>query len=851
MLKLYYYLQSKIQTTELSLSQKIEKKLNEPYNSNLFYFNVIFLNIALVFWQIAVDAAKLLIILTRDPGISFNIFFKQRELRSCPFSYHYFKSIQQKVRVFSLAGMSAMVIVTVITSLITNLIFGGTPPGRAATYTYSEGWASYASASNLSIAANLLSLNLLSGSFIQTNNGTTTTGFNLPGATFVNSILNGTGDTSIRLATTTQGLSFTQTDDTANTSGPSTLSGGFNNSGNVKSNAEVVGTGSSALIRLSTLPSNQVTKVWGVGGTDGNTAPGTYSWTVPNGVTSFTATVNGAGGNGGGRGGYYNNGEYCAEWCGDNCCDVQYDFGCDDVVAGSAGGPSSVTNGTQTATANGGNGGPPGGGGGVSNSNVNVVSSSASGGSAGSSYWGSGDTSGGCSVNNSYAVNGGSGGNLVATFNSASGVYTITVGSGANNGSVTIVYSTAIVYNSSGSYISYVDGGASPTVWNTFRFNRSLTAGGSGAATANFKVRSGDSATIPPADLESAGCTITDSQSGVAQALSSSCAGTGRYMWYKATLVSENGTRSPQIDDVIISRKTLYQPSGSFTSGIMDVGQKTKSSTLNISWNETVPTGASSAKVQVTSSNENLSDNFNTSSLNTEKWNAATGGSLDSNRYKITSQSTNSVYPNLTMKNASLIGDFDVQADYDISSLTAAAGKNTLIQILTSQQFQCMVTQSGALNSYNSAGSTVTTPQAGYTAQLTGKLRATRTSNTINCYLLDANSNGWVNFARMVGGTDITGNAKANLMLADQDNANNLETVYFDNFIVWGNNLTDTTGSFFGPAGTSNVNDTYTVNSGQALNAIHNGSQWFRYKAIFATSDTATSTMLNDLTFSY
>ncbi|KKQ61895.1 MAG: Cross-beta structure silk protein 1, partial [Parcubacteria group bacterium GW2011_GWE2_38_18] len=490
MLKLYYYLQSKIQTTELSLSQKIEKKLNEPYNSNLFYFNVIFLNIALVFWQVAVDAAKLLIILTRDPGVSFNIFFKQRELRSCPFSYHYFKSIQQRVRIFSLAGVTAMVIVTVITSLITNLIFGGTPPGRAATYTYSQGWSSYASSSNLSVAANLLSLNLLSGSFIQTNNGTTTTGFNLPGGSFVNSILNGTGDTSIRLAISTQGLSFTQTDDTANTSGPSTLSGGFNNSGNVKSNTEIVGTGDNALVKLSASPSNQIIKTWGVGGTDGNTAPGTYSWTVPDGVTSFTATIAGSGGSGGSQGGYWEG------WVEDG---GYTDYGCDGIWAGDNGGFSSVSNGTKIATAGGGAGGPPGTGGAISSQNVSVISSDASGGSAGGSYVGSGDTYDGCSVDNSYAVNGGNGGKIVATFNSVSGTFTIIVGSGAgyenyndgDNGSVSIAYSSNVLYNNSGSYTSYVDGGASPTVWDTFRFNRSLTAGGSGAATANFKVRSG------------------------------------------------------------------------------------------------------------------------------------------------------------------------------------------------------------------------------------------------------------------------------------------------------------------------------------------------------------------------
>ncbi|KKR17655.1 MAG: hypothetical protein UT48_C0048G0006 [Parcubacteria group bacterium GW2011_GWE2_39_37] len=108
MLKIYYYFQAKIQTTELKLSARIEKKINEPYSSNLFYFRLITLNLFLVVLQIAADILKFIIILTRDPGVSFNIFFKQKELRSCPYSYHYFKNIQQKLRTFSFAGVAAL-----------------------------------------------------------------------------------------------------------------------------------------------------------------------------------------------------------------------------------------------------------------------------------------------------------------------------------------------------------------------------------------------------------------------------------------------------------------------------------------------------------------------------------------------------------------------------------------------------------------------------------------------------------------------------------------------------------------------------------------------------------------------
>lgn len=150
MLKLYYFLQSRIQTTELKLSQKIRKKIDEPYSSSVFYFSVIVLNIVLVFWQVSADLLKFAIILTRDPGVSFNIFFKQKELRSCPFSYHYFKNLTQKIRIFSFAGIASMVIVAVITSLLTNFLFGGKNPTSAQTF----GWiqSSWSGGANASVA---------------------------------------------------------------------------------------------------------------------------------------------------------------------------------------------------------------------------------------------------------------------------------------------------------------------------------------------------------------------------------------------------------------------------------------------------------------------------------------------------------------------------------------------------------------------------------------------------------------------------------------------------------------------------------------------------------------------------
>lgn len=139
MIRFYYILQAKVQEVELRLSVMIQRKISQPYSSSIFYFKAVLLNIFLVFWQILSDLIKFLIILLYDPGVSFNIFFKQRELISCPFSYHYFKNLSNKIRIFSLAGFSTIIAVAVVSSLITNLIFGGKNPTRAATYGWTQG----------------------------------------------------------------------------------------------------------------------------------------------------------------------------------------------------------------------------------------------------------------------------------------------------------------------------------------------------------------------------------------------------------------------------------------------------------------------------------------------------------------------------------------------------------------------------------------------------------------------------------------------------------------------------------------------------------------------------------------
>ena len=162
------------------------------------------------------------------------------------------------------------------------------------------------------------------------------------------------------------------------------------------------------------------------------------SWTLPDGMTSMFAIINGAGANGGSQGGLEDP-DYCYDDYQNGYVD-SCNYWCDPVIAPVAGGNSSVVNGVRSAVANGGL--ASGGAGGFSSANVTVTSSNVSGGAIGSSYSGSGDLTTGCGVNAAYAVNGGTGGHVEAVFPSPSGTYQISVGTGANNGNVVIYYGT-------------------------------------------------------------------------------------------------------------------------------------------------------------------------------------------------------------------------------------------------------------------------------------------------------------------------------------------------------------------------------------------------------------------------
>jgi len=137
--KLYLKLRAKIRAVEDRLSLILAKRASEPYESRVFYFNLLWLNQVLFFLESVSTLLKWVMVLTYDPGESFNILFRQRELRSCPYSYINFKNIRHQVHFFSLSTASTIVVVSVVTSLVTNFLFGGKNPTEAATFGWTQG----------------------------------------------------------------------------------------------------------------------------------------------------------------------------------------------------------------------------------------------------------------------------------------------------------------------------------------------------------------------------------------------------------------------------------------------------------------------------------------------------------------------------------------------------------------------------------------------------------------------------------------------------------------------------------------------------------------------------------------
>ncbi|EKE15915.1 MAG: PKD protein [uncultured bacterium] len=447
-------------------------------------------------------------------------------------------------------------------------------------------------------------------------------------------------------------------------------------------------------------------------------------------------------------------------------------------------------------------------------------------------------------------------------------------------------YRTYNLYNAPGTYRAYIDAGAgAERTWNSFSFDKTTVGLGTDTATIQIRAKSNDSATTPPADIATTGCQIdsTTSDGTFASSSISSCAGTGRYLWFEATLTgSTDLKRTPSLDAASANASVSnYNSSGTFESTAINTGQKTKTGSVSVGWDETLNgLVGDPVKLQIGSSNETYTDNFDGASLDTtNKWSqyaaaqpvSQSGGGLITD-----TTSTAGKYSGAWVKNTIAAGDFDVQVDFSLlEGYPSGCAAGSYPQYAALNYF---ATSGGNVDWGNSlrlsricsAGSgegynitmyvnNVTT-SAGVIglADTNGKLRLVRQGSNFYAYYWNNSTNNWTllsnsNFLNKT--TFPTTVGKINVWSTTAATAVKLRTK-FDNFIVWGDNNGDTSGGYFGPDGVahtdcSQANYCYTNEAGTSLHADHNGSQYFRYKTYLSTDNTTITPTLDAFNLGY
>lgn len=153
--KIYFYLKDKSRATEDRVFELVkQRQLDDSSSPKLFNFTLILQNTVLIAFEILADIFKFAIILSADSGHGFNTIFRQRELKSCPYSYQSFRNTQRRIRMFSVGGIMALVFVAVTSSLITNFLFGSKSPSKAASFGWTQTEWLAQSSSTLSYADN-------------------------------------------------------------------------------------------------------------------------------------------------------------------------------------------------------------------------------------------------------------------------------------------------------------------------------------------------------------------------------------------------------------------------------------------------------------------------------------------------------------------------------------------------------------------------------------------------------------------------------------------------------------------------------------------------------------------------
>jgi uncharacterized protein (TIGR02145 family) len=118
---------TKISLVSILLSKIKLRKLKIAYFSILSFFV-----------DITITASEQFFIIFGDPAESFNLLYSQHGRQACPVPYSQFKQKQKHAKVFSLAGITTIILVTVMSSLLVNLMVGPIERTLAATYYWTQ-----------------------------------------------------------------------------------------------------------------------------------------------------------------------------------------------------------------------------------------------------------------------------------------------------------------------------------------------------------------------------------------------------------------------------------------------------------------------------------------------------------------------------------------------------------------------------------------------------------------------------------------------------------------------------------------------------------------------------------------
>jgi hypothetical protein len=142
----------KLDITRMKMTEQVlgsVEKENSPKKTKGFWglifsklglqeLGLFFRSVYLIILRLFLNLAEVAMIIFGDPAKSFNLLYKQHGLSACPIPYATFKTKQKHAKVFSLAGITTIILVTSMSALLVNLMVGPIEKTLAATYYWTQ-----------------------------------------------------------------------------------------------------------------------------------------------------------------------------------------------------------------------------------------------------------------------------------------------------------------------------------------------------------------------------------------------------------------------------------------------------------------------------------------------------------------------------------------------------------------------------------------------------------------------------------------------------------------------------------------------------------------------------------------